>query len=154
MLSVQTYLMMWRPSLIASVLHFHVFPFEKLQSLVFWSKGLGHHLVKQFRQFHGFIKISVRFWLKVFPEMQLYNWSTSTHVLLYSLLADAACHLPLTDRVLIWVCKQLTHFSLYVINLSARDNLCLQVLPSASIIPSAPPQIIRHWILIRSTQPR
>ena len=75
-------------------------------------------------------------------------------MLLYSLPADAACHLPLTERVLIWVCKQLSYFGLCVVNLSACDNLCLQVLPSASIITSAPPHIIRHWIIIRSIKPR
>ena len=75
-------------------------------------------------------------------------------MLLYSLPADAACHLPLTERILIWVCKQLSYFGLCVVNLSARDNLCLQVLPSASIITSAQPQIIRHWIFIRSVQAR
>ena len=31
---------------------------------------------------------------------------------LYSLQPDAACHLPLTDRVLIGVCKQLIYYGL------------------------------------------
>ena len=66
----------------------------------------------------------------------------------------ACFHLPLTDRVFIWVCKQLIYYVSVQWNLSANDDLYLQLLPRASITASAPPQIIRHWILIRSTQPR
>ena len=39
-------------------------------------------------------------------------------------------------------------------NLSANDNLYLQLLPSANITASAPPQITRHKILIKRVQPR
>ena len=38
--------------------------------------------------------------------------------------------------------------------LSATDSLYLQPLPSTSITASAPPQIVRSSILIRSAQPR
>ena len=70
------------------------------------------------------------------------TWSV---LLMSSLLCKMQlnCHLPLTDRVLIWICKQLIYYGLCA-NLSANDNLYLQPLPSASITASAPPQIIRH----------
>lgn len=36
----------------------------------------------------------------------------------------------------------------------ANDNRCLQLVPSAGTTASAPPQLLRHWFLIRSWQPR
>ena len=57
-------------------------------------------------------------------------------------LIQNVCYLPLTHRVLIWVCKQLIMVS--VQSNSANDNLHLQPLPNASITASAPPQILRH----------
>ena len=71
---------------------------------------------------------------------------TRSVLLMSSLLCKMQhnCHLPLTDRVLICVCKQLIYYGLCESNLSANDNLYLQPLPRASITTSAPPQFIRH----------
>ena len=59
------------------------------------------------------------------------------------------CLLPLTDRDLIGVCKQLIYYSLCESDLYADDNVYLQLLFSASISASAPPQT-----LIRSSECR
>ena len=59
-------------------------------------------------------------------------------------------HSPLTDRVLIQVCKQLVYGGPCESSLSGNNDLYLQPLPSTSIPASAAPQMIGHYVLIRS----
>ena len=83
-----------------------------------WERGMDGSGKQNKGQATGRLKC-VRFWLKACHQMQL-NWN-----------------LPLTDRVLIWVCKQLIYYSLGAV----KPPLMIICICSPHPVLASPPQL-------------